>query len=153
MNLMKITLTAALAAGMALAQAGPAQGPGKGAGRMMVRNRMFHALNLTDAQKQQAKDIFSRARETAAPVAKQLRENRQALSAAVQANDTGRIQHLSAQQGTLQGQLLTIRSEAMAQFVATLTPEQKAKAAEARQHIRERMQNRMQKRMERKGNG
>jgi Spy/CpxP family protein refolding chaperone len=143
-----------MAAGMVFAQApaAPAQPPpGKawkaraGAGR----HRMFQALNLTDAQKEQAKAIFQQARQTAKPLAQQLKNNREAMAAAVKANDAGQIQNLAAQQGNLRGQMIAIRSEAMAKFYTTLTPEQRAKADQ----MHERMQQRMQQRLQNRKNG
>jgi Spy/CpxP family protein refolding chaperone len=107
---------------------------------------MLRELGLTDAQKQQAKSIFQQARQSAQPLAQQLRANRDALAAAVKANDVAQIHGLSAQQGNLQGQILGIRTEAMAKFYATLTPDQKTKADEFRQKVRQRMQQRMEKR-------
>lgn len=136
MNLFRIGLVAAIAAGLVIAQ--PAV-PARGAGRQVARHRMMNALDLTDAQKQQAKEIFQQARETAQPVAKQLKDTREALHAAIQANDTAQIQTLSTQQGALQGQLSSIRSAAMAKFYSNLTPEQRAKAEQMRSKIRERM--------------
>jgi len=138
-----------MAAGMALAQtpAAPAQ---PRAGRMMarqaVRGRMLQALNLTDAQKQQTKALMQQARQNAQPLMTQVRANRQALAGAVKANDVAQIHSLAAQQGDLQGQLLGVRSEARAKVYALLTPEQKAKADEMRQKVRERMQQRFEKR-------
>jgi Spy/CpxP family protein refolding chaperone len=105
---------------------------------------MLRALNLTDVQKQQARTFFEQAKQNAQPLTQQLRQNRQALAAAVKASDVAQIQSLSAQQGNLQGQLLGIRSEAMAKVYATLTPEQKAKADEMRQKVRERFKQRKQ---------
>ena len=43
--------------------------------RGRMRQRMMQALNLTDAQKQQAKAIFQQARQNAQPL-EQLQENR-----------------------------------------------------------------------------
>ncbi len=154
MTFVRLTTVAAMAAGMALAQtpAAPAQ---PRAGRMMsrqaMRGRMFQALDLTDAQKQQAKAAMQQAKQNAEPLMKQLRENRQALAAAVKANDTAQIHNLAAQQGHLQGQLLGIRSEARAKVYATLTPEQKAKADQMREKVRERMQQRFGKRNQNNG--
>jgi Spy/CpxP family protein refolding chaperone len=146
----KFSTVAALAAGMAFAQAPATPGqPGAAAAahpaRRAIEARMMRQLGLTDAQKQQAKSIFQQARQSAQPVAQQLRANREALNAAVKANDTAQIQNLSAQQGNLHGQLVGIRTGAMAKFYATLTPEQKAKADEFRQKIRTHMQERMEK--------
>ncbi len=145
-HLMKLAAVAALACGMAFAQTAPAPAPQPGQAktgiRARVRQRMMQALNLTDAQKQQAKTIFQQARQSSQPVRQQLQQNRDALAAAVKANDTAQIQSLSNQQGQLRGQLLAIRSEAMAKFYNTLTPDQKAKADQMHQRIRERMQQR-----------
>ena len=152
-HVLKLATVAALAAGMALAQTpAPAPQPGRGMAGMgmrgmgmrgMIHQRMMQNLNLTDAQKEQAKAIFQEARQNAQPIREQLQQNRQALAAAVKANDTSQIQSLSAQQGNLRGQLLTIQSEARAKFYNTLTPDQKTKADQMRQRIRQRMQQRM----------
>jgi protein CpxP len=140
-QLTKLATVTALATGMALAQAtAPAPAPQRAPG--MVRQRMMQALNLTDDQKAQAKSIFQQARQSAQPVREQLKQNREALAAAVKVNDTAQIQTLSTQQGNLRGQLLAIHSEAMAKFYSTLTPDQKAKADQMRQRIRQRMQQR-----------
>jgi periplasmic protein CpxP/Spy len=146
---------AAMAAGMAVAQTAapapaPAPQPGQKAGRLGMRrmfvNRMAKALNLTDAQKQQAKGIFQQAKQDGKPVAQQLRDNRQALNAAVKAYNSGQIQSLAAQQGQLMAQMVTIRAEARAKFYATLTPEQRAKADQVQQQVRQRVRQRIQQR-------
>src|SRR5882672_7891191 len=62
-------------------------------------------LNLTDAQKAQAKSVFQEARQSAQPVRQQLMETRTSLRAAIEANDTAQIQQLSATEGTEIGQL------------------------------------------------
>jgi Spy/CpxP family protein refolding chaperone len=148
-HLMKFATVAAVAAGMAFAQTpapAPAPQPGQAATharpRAMVRRRLMQALNLTDAQKQQAKAIFQQARQDSASIREQLKQNREALAAAVQANDSAKIQQLSNQMGTLQGQALSIRSQSMAKFYSTLTPDQQAKANQLRQKIQQRMQQR-----------
>lgn len=149
LTFVRFATVAAMAAGMALAQA-PATPAQPRAGKIMaqqaMRKRMFQTLNLTDAQKQQAKTFMQQAKQNAQPLRTQLRANRQALAAAVKANDVAQIHTLAAQQGNLQGQLLGIRSEARAKVYAILTPEQKAKADEMREKVRERMRQRFQKR-------
>ncbi len=145
---MTLASIGALAAGMAFAQApaapaAPAQPAKPGvARRLNLRRRMTKRLNLTDAQKQQAKTIFQQAKQSAQPVRDQLKQDRQALTAAVENNDTVKIGQLSTTIGSLQGQLVSIRSSAMAKFFATLTPDQKAKAEQMRQSIRQRMEQR-----------
>jgi Spy/CpxP family protein refolding chaperone len=139
----RFAAAAALAAGMAFAQA-PAAG---NVGRSHARaGRMFQQLNLTDAQKAQAKTVFQQARQSSQALMQQLKTNREALGAAVKANNVAQIDTLAKEQGILHGQLLAVRSEAMAKVYATLTPEQKAKADELRQQRHERMKERFQHR-------
>lgn len=111
--------------------------PARAGLRARVQHRMMKALNLTDAQKQQAKTIRQNTRQQAQPLAQQLKTDRQALNAAVQAGDSAKIQQLSAQVGTLQGQVLAIRAGGRAQFYALLTPDQKTKAADFQQKAKQ----------------
>jgi periplasmic protein CpxP/Spy len=145
----RFAAVAAIAAGMAFAQTPPSTpqpATGKAPVRDAVRNRLRQALNLTDAQKGQAKTIFQQARQTAQPLRQQLIENRQALSAAVKANDAAEIQQLSTTEGNLRGQVLAIRSGAMAKFYNILTPDQRATADQFQQRIQQRLQQRFNRR-------
>ena len=147
-QLMKFAVVLALGGGTVFAQASgttPAPATGnQGVGvRAPLRHRLIQALNLTADQKQQAKSIFQQARQTAQPVAQQARENRQALEAAVKANQADQIRQLAVTQGNLQGQLLAVRSEAMASFYNILTPDQRAKADQIVQHVKQRLQRRL----------
>jgi Spy/CpxP family protein refolding chaperone len=94
------------------------------------RKEMLQSLDLTTAQKQQAKSIFQNTHRQVQPLAQQLTQDRQSLRAAIQAGDTGQIQQLSTAMGTLKGQMLGSRSAGMAQLYALLTPDQKAKASQ-----------------------
>jgi len=145
-NLMKFAAVAAVMAGMAFAQqAAPTPQPAPARPvRAAIRRRVMQALNLTDAQKQQAKTIFQQARQNAQPIAAQLQQNRDALAAAVKANQTAQIQALATAQGSLRGQVLTIRAGALAQFYQILTPDQRTKADQVQQRIRQRLQQRRQ---------
>jgi Spy/CpxP family protein refolding chaperone len=153
-QIVKFATVAAMAAGMALAQApatpaAPAQqktGKAWTARRGAMRQHMMQALNLTDAQKQQAKTIFHDARQKAQPLRDQLKQNREALTAAVKADDVARIHSLTAERGKLEGQMLGIRTEAMAKFYSNLTPDQKAKADQMHERVKARMQQRRQQR-------
>ncbi len=120
-----------LAAGFAIAQTNGA--PQAGAKVRGVRARMIKELNLSATQKQQAKSIFQSARQTAQPLAQQLKQDRAALTAAIQAGDSAKIQQVSTEVGSLRGNVLAVRSQAMAKFYAVLTPEQKTTAEEFRQ--------------------
>jgi Spy/CpxP family protein refolding chaperone len=146
---MQFAAIGALAAGMAFAQAPSASGNAPagahGTARNMVRQHLDNIaqkLNLTDSQRKEFHSIFRQARESAMPVRQELRENRQALAAAVKADQTSDIQRLATARGKLMGQMTAIYSEARAKFYQTLTPEQRAKSdqmhQEFRQHMRER---------------
>jgi Spy/CpxP family protein refolding chaperone len=90
-------------------------------------------LNLTAAQQSQAKSIFQDARQSAHPIRQQLKETRQSLWTAVQANNTAQIQQLAASEGGQVGQLAAIRGTAMAKVYQILTPDQQQKLAALRQ--------------------
>ena len=89
--------------------------------------RMAAALNLTDAQQTEIKSIFAEARQSSQPVRQQLKQTRQALDAAVKADDSAQIQQLSAAQGAQMGQLAAIRATAKAKMFKILTPDQQQK--------------------------
>jgi Spy/CpxP family protein refolding chaperone len=143
----------ALTAGMVLAQA-PASGtqpaPEKApfAHPMFGHEQMMKNLDLTPAQKQQADTIFGNAREKARPIRQEIQQNREALHAAMKANNTAQIERLSTQQGNLMGKALAIRTESMAKFYATLTPEQRMKADQMFDQMKSRMRQRMHERMQ-----
>jgi Spy/CpxP family protein refolding chaperone len=90
-------------------------------------------LNLTPAQQAQEKTIFEGARQSAQPLRQQLRQTRESLHAAVQANNTAQIQQLAQTEGSELGQLMAIRSTAMAQVHQILTPEQQQKLSALQQ--------------------
>jgi periplasmic protein CpxP/Spy len=99
--------------------------------------RMAAELGLTDAQKAQAKTIFQNAHQTAMPVMQQLRQERQAVRAAVQAGKSEQeIQQLAQAEGPQLSQLAGIRASAFAKFYAMLTPDQQQKLQTLRQSHR-----------------
>lgn len=132
-HLFQFAAVTALSAGMVLAQA-PGSGTQRAPERAPFAHQMFgdqkmvEALNLTPAQKQQAETIFGDARQKAQPIRQEMRQNREALTAAVKANNTAQIERLSVQQGNLMGKSLAIRTQARAKFYTILTPEQRMKA-------------------------
>jgi Spy/CpxP family protein refolding chaperone len=146
-QLTKLAAVGAVAAGMIFAQApAPAQAQNKPAinHRVAARHRMFQALNLTAAQKEHAKAIFQQARDADKPIRSQMRQNRDAIAAAVKADNQAQIAQLSAERGKLMGQLTTTRTEAMAKFYRELTPQQRAKTDQMHQRAQARMRERMQ---------
>jgi periplasmic protein CpxP/Spy len=154
-HFIKIASIAALAGGMALAQTpapGPAPNPPAAHQNFarQRRERLAQKLNLTEAQKQQAKAIFENARMTAKPVREQLKENRQALVTAAKAgNNNATIQQLAAKQGNLLGKMVAIRTEAFGRFYQLLTPEQRAKAGQMHHQWRQRFESRLHQRYQR----
>jgi Spy/CpxP family protein refolding chaperone len=118
-------ITAFSAAGL-FAQAQLSHRHGQGEHRFQ---HTMAALNLTDAQKAQAKAAFQEARQSSQPIRRQLMETRKSLQAAVEAGNQEQIQQLSATEGNEIGQLTALRSAAFAKVVQTLTPDQKAKLA------------------------
>lgn len=96
------------------------------------------ALNLTDAQKQQAQTIFQQAQLSAQPIRQELKQNREKLSAAAKmGNSEGDIQKLATEQGRLLGKLIAIHTEASSKFYQMLTPEQRVKDDQLHQQLRE----------------
>jgi Spy/CpxP family protein refolding chaperone len=122
-HILKLAVVALLATGVVSAQK-PA--------RKAARNQILQALNLSQDQKAQTKAIFQSAVQSGKPVAQQMKQNREELAAAVTGNDAAKIQQLSTQQGQLRGQILEIRSGAMAKFLGILTPAQRIAAEQAR---------------------
>jgi len=133
---MTIAALGVLAAGCLIAQtvATSPDGAAKGKG---VRAQMMKELNLTPAQKQQAKTIFQSARQTAQPLTQQLQQDRAALRAAIEAGDSAKIEQLSTEMGGLRGNVIAARSQAMVKFYGILTPDQKTKAQQFRKKAQE----------------
>ncbi len=124
---------AALAAGVLLAQAPAAHGERGEHFKQFLAGQ----LGLPDAQKAQAKEIFSAARDQAKPLTDQLRQGHEAMTAAVKANrPDSELDQLAQKQGALMGQLSAIHAKAFAKFYAMLTPEQQAKADKLHEQFR-----------------
>jgi Spy/CpxP family protein refolding chaperone len=103
-------------------------------------DQIAQALNLTDAQKGQARMIFQQAHQLAQPIRQELKQNRDKLSAAAKAsNSEGEIQKLATERGRLLGELIAIRCEASAKFYQMLTPEQRIKEEQFHEQLREKM--------------
>jgi Spy/CpxP family protein refolding chaperone len=143
-----------LAAGMCFVYAEtPAQQPQahqKSANRQEWAQRRFDRmatyLNLTDAQKTQAQQYMQEARTSAKALMPELKQNREALQAAIKADNKADIERLSAEKGRLMGKMMAIHSEAFAKVYQTLTPDQKAKADQMKEHFRTTSHQRMQNR-------
>ncbi len=127
-----------------------AQAPGRmGAGprQQMLAQRLAQmkrnnakGLGLTPEQKAKDKTIREQARLSAQPTVDKLRQNREALNAAVKAGDAAKIAALSKTQGELQGEVLAIRGQAQAQVYAGLTNEQRQKLDERQSRMKQRLE-------------
>jgi Spy/CpxP family protein refolding chaperone len=129
-SILNATAVTALAAAMAFGQNAPADPPahqGRG-GRGAMMGRFGADLNLTDAQKQQMQSIFSASRESARALNTQLKQNRDALAAAVKAGASdAEIDRLSGSLAPLLAQSTANHAKTFAKFYSILTQEQKDK--------------------------
>jgi Spy/CpxP family protein refolding chaperone len=152
LRLIAFFVVAATAAVLTAAQAPPPAGATAGTANLQLRARRLAALRgkvaaalgLSATQKQQIKTIRQQARLTAQPVTDQLKQNRQALTAAIKAGDAATIQALSKTQGELRGQALTVRSQAQAQIYAELTTDQRQKFEALRSRLQQKIAQRQQ---------
>lgn len=147
----KYVVAATFAAGILFAQdaaSDPQQGavnsqewrPGSSMRGHFDLDRVAQALNLTDAQKAQARTIFEQARVAAQPIREQMKQNHEKLSAAAKiSNNEADIQRLATEQGRLLGKVIAIHTEARAKFYQMLTPEQRVKDDQLHQQMREKM--------------
>jgi Spy/CpxP family protein refolding chaperone len=130
-KILQIAGGAVLAAGMMFAQTGttPAPNPPVRHAQDFHRRPMFarlaRRLNLTDAQRQQAKGIFQGLRAQAQPVRAQLRQSRVALmDAAVAGKSTDELNQIAQAQASQAAQLSVLRAQAFGKFYSILTPAQ-----------------------------
>jgi Spy/CpxP family protein refolding chaperone len=111
------------------------QGPGmhgKGEGHGDMLEHMSRALNLTDAQKQQAKEIMDSVESTASGIHAKLEEVHKQLATAT-ANghfDEAQVRTLANQQAQLEADMTVEHFRAISKVFSILTPEQRVKAEE-----------------------
>jgi Spy/CpxP family protein refolding chaperone len=127
---------ATLAVGMLAAQTMTPPAQGTQQLPAFLQNKIQRAtivLDLSAQQQSQMQDIVTRAWGQAQPLLQEMRSNQQQIrslvtSGAAPATFDQQIQTLSSRQGQLIGQLINIRSTAMANAWALLTPAQRQKA-------------------------
>jgi len=113
----------ALGSGLAFAQQGGEGAPGKRGGMM---RRMGRALNLTDAQRQQIRDIMKQTAEAHADVRDQLKSLREKEKEAIKAGGSeSELMNLAQSAAPLMAQLHGSRLVAQSKIYALLTPEQR----------------------------
>lgn len=130
-RLFTLPVSAVLAAGLMLGQTAGSGGSQTNGGYAHHGGGMFQSLNLSDAQKEQAKAIFSASREANRALEQQMRDARQALNTAVKNGATdAQIDQLAVPIGPLSSQLAAAQAKTFAKFYAILTPEQKAQVGD-----------------------
>lgn len=129
---------AGTAAGQAQRAAGQARraaaAPGLGIGDLLGARPglVAKALNLTDAQRTQLKTILQGTQESVKPIRQQMQPLHQQLQQAIKDNNVAGIQAATSAIAPLQAQMMVLRANSSAQFLQILTPEQKARLAQAR---------------------
>lgn len=86
------------------------------------------ALNLTEAQKQQATEFFTAARQENQPLEEGMKQARTTLVDAAESGDEAQLDQAATKVGTLSGQMAAVRAKAFAKLYSVLTPEQRQKA-------------------------
>ena len=102
--------------------------------------RGFHNLDLTDAQKDQMKQIHENHRQTLAPLREQIRQKRQEIRQASEGGTfneslvTQKLTEIAPLEAKLMAEQYRLRQETM----SILTPEQKAKMEQSREQFKNR---------------
>ena len=111
-----------------LAVAGPGGGKGGHHGKRggEFAERFAEKLNLTEAQKAQAKQLHEQFRTQNEPLFNAFKQTKDDLRAARQANDTARVDALEAALKTQKDQLKAARKAQHERFLSILTADQKA---------------------------
>lgn len=137
-----LTVAGVLAAGAVWAQA---TGHGPFAGRRAHRLELLATyLDMTDAQRTQAKAIMDASRTATQPLMQQLAQGHQAMAAAVKANKPqADLKTIADGQASLVSQVAVQKALAVEQIWALLTPDQQAKADKLHQFFVQKFQDRM----------
>jgi protein CpxP len=146
MNSKKKWLTAAavMALSTSIAFAAPHEGKFGGHGRrgQMFGKRMAEKLNLSDAQKQQIKDIRKASYDANKPFFDGARDLRKQFHAAKEANDTAKIESLKPQMESQRAQFKQIREAEMTKILNVLTADQRAQFEALKAERKARRENR-----------
>jgi Spy/CpxP family protein refolding chaperone len=94
-------------------------------------HRLTRELNLSPDQQTQARTIFAQARQQAQGLNPKLRDDRQALSAAIKSDNESQIDQITRQDAQINSRARAIHAKAMAKLYSILTPDQKAKFDQA----------------------
>lgn len=106
--------------------------------------RLAKQLNLTDAQKEQMKQIREASRAKVQPLREASKANRQKMNAATADGnfDEAQVTAIANEQAIIAAQLTVEKQRVKAQMFQILTPEQKAQIAQLKEQMKERFGNR-----------
>jgi periplasmic protein CpxP/Spy len=127
-----LAAAAVMAVSASLAIAMPQEGKeGKGWGghhgkRGFMSEKLAQKLNLTDAQKQQIRDLGKAFHQDNKAFFESARQTRQEMKAAKEANDTARLNSLKATVESQKAQFKQLRDAQDAKILSVLTPDQQA---------------------------
>jgi periplasmic protein CpxP/Spy len=124
-----ITGIAVLAVSASLAIAAPQEGKAWGGHRGhrgFMSEKLAAKLNLTDAQKQQIKDLNKQFRQDNKAFFESMRATHQQVKAAKQANDTAKLDALKPTIEAQKAQMKQLHDAQEAKVLSVLTPDQQA---------------------------
>lgn len=129
-------------------------GPGGPGGRMggpMGGAFAFREVmrELTDAQRQQVREIHERHADRIRPLAERAHTAREALNNALLSGNEGNLQALSIEIGNAETELTFAQAQVQSEILKVLTPEQKQKIAERRKQMEARRGEMLKRRQER----
>jgi len=104
---------------------------------------MLRRLDLTSDQQAKVKEIFEVNKGTVQPLREQLKANHEKLAALGGNFDEGQVTAIAKEQGELMSQMIVARQKVKSQIFAILTDDQKAKAQQLGQEMKQRFQDRM----------
>jgi protein CpxP len=104
---------------------------------------MLKRLDLTSDQQAKVKDIFEANKGTVQPIFAELKANHEKLAALGGSFDEGQVTAIAKEQGELMSQLIVARQKVKSQIYAILTDDQKARAEQLQQEMKQRFHNRM----------
>jgi protein CpxP len=140
--------------GRGIGPGGPGRGGPGGPGGPMGMLPMFGSrLGLTEAQKDQVKNVAESHKGEWKTLADRARTAHEALEAAVTADaiDEGLIRQRSAEVGAVEADMAVARAHAFGEFVQILTADQKAQLKTMQAEMKKRMKDRQEAGRERRG--
>lgn len=109
--------------------------------------RLAKKLNLTDTQKEQAKQIMEASKSKVQPLKESMKSIHQQLDTAIADGqfDEAQVQALASQQANIMAQLIVEKERTKSQLFAILTPEQQAQAKQLKEQMKEKFKGKFQK--------